>query len=161
MLSVAAAVFRLPSLLVISSVSGLVFLIMIDSVYIYSDKSKSVVMHSGQTFISALLVVSFLSGLTLPFIFLGAIKLISAGNHLFSKQDDKYFIIRFLRLAFLILPAIALISKNSYLELMTIFVFLTGELFDRILFYADFKPLNINILISEHRNADKNEKERS
>jgi len=160
-LSVATTVFRLPLLLVISSVAGLLFLIMIDSVYIYSDKSKSIVMHSGQTFISALLIVSFLSGLTLPFIFLGAIKLISAGNSLLRKQDDKYFIIRFLRLAFLILPAIALISKNSHLEFLTIFVFLTGELFDRILFYADFNPLNINTLIRECNNADKNEKERS
>jgi DMSO reductase anchor subunit len=160
-LSVATVVFRLPLLLVVSSVAGLVFLILIDSVYIYSDKSKSVVMHSGQTFISALLIGSFLSGLTLPFIFLGAIKLISAGKKLFINQDDNYFIIRFLRLAFLLLPAIAMISKNSHLESLTIFVFLTGELFDRILFYADFKPLNINTLISEHRNADKNEKERS
>jgi DMSO reductase anchor subunit len=66
-----------------------------------------------------------------------------------------------MRLAFLILPAVAMISKNSPLEFLTIFVFLTGELFDRILFYADFKPLNINILIREHYNADKNEKERS
>jgi DMSO reductase anchor subunit/ferredoxin len=160
-LSVATVVFRLPLLLVVSSVAGLIFLIMIDSVYIYSDKRKSIVMHSGQTFISALLIGSFLSGLTFPFIFLAAIKLISAGNNLFSKQDDNYFIIRFLRLAFLILPAIAMISNNSHLESLTIFIFLTGELFDRILFYADFKPLNINILIREHRNAEKNEKERS
>jgi len=160
-LSVATAVFRLPILMVVSSVAGLLFLIMIDSVYIYSDKSRSVVMHSGQTFISALLIVSFLSGLTLPFIFLAAVKLISAGNNLFRKQEDKYFIIRFMRLAFLVLPAVAMISKNSHLEFLTIFVFLTGEVFDRILFYADFKPLNINILIREHYNADKNEKERS
>jgi hypothetical protein len=118
-------------------------------------------MHSGQTFISALLIVSFLSGLTFPFIFLGAVKLLSPGNNLLRKKDDKYFIIRFLRLAFLILPAIAMISKNSHLEFLTIFVFLTGELFDRILFYADFKPLNINTLISEHSNAEKNEKKRS
>jgi DMSO reductase anchor subunit/ferredoxin len=160
-LSVATAVFRLPLLVIISSVTGLVFLILIDSVYIYSDKSRSIVMHSGQTFISALLIASFLSGLTLPFIFLGAVKLISPCNNLFRKQDDKYFIFRFLRLAFLILSALAMITKNSHLEFLTVFIFLAGELFDRILFYVDFKPLNINILISEHHNADKNEKERS
>jgi hypothetical protein len=54
-----------------------------------------------------------------------------------------------------------MIAKNSHLEFLTVFIFLAGELFDRILFYVDFKPLNINILISEHHNADKNEKERS
>jgi DMSO reductase anchor subunit len=160
-LSVATTAFRLPLLLVISSVTGLVFLIIIDSVYIFSDKNRSIVMHSGQTFISALLIASFLSGLTLPFIFLGALKLISPCNNLFRKQDDKYFIFRFLRLAFLIVPAIAMISKNSHLEFLTVLIFLAGESFDRILFYTDFKPLNINTLITEYSNADKNEKERS
>ena len=159
-LSVAATIFQIPFLLVVSSVAGLVFLIIIDSVYIYSDNRRAVVTHSGQTFISALLIISFLSGLILPFIFLAVIKLLASGKNLL-KQDGYYFIFRFLRLAFLIIPAIAMVSVNPYYEFLTIFIFITGEFFDRILFYIDFNPLNINTLIREHRNFDKNEKKRS
>ena len=64
-------------LIIISSFAGLIFLVMIDSVYIFSDKRKSVILHSGQTFISALLMASFFSGTILPFIFIALIKLIS------------------------------------------------------------------------------------
>lgn len=113
-------------------------------------------MHSGQTFISALLIISFLSGLMLPFVFLVIIKLISSGKNMIGKQAENYFSIRFLRLAFLIL-ATALFFKNSYKELSSVIIFLSGELLDRILFYLDFNPLNINTSISEHRNNEKNE----
>jgi hypothetical protein len=70
------------------------------------------------------------------------------------------FEIRFLRIAFLIITGISLISHNSYPDLVTISIFLTGELFDRIIFYIDFNPLNINALINSQLNIDRDEKER-
>ncbi len=51
--------FHLPGFLIASSITGLLFLILIDSVYIYSVRNRSVLLHSGQTFISALLIISF------------------------------------------------------------------------------------------------------
>ena len=36
-----------------------------------------------------------------------------------------------------------------------------GELFDRTLFYTDYNPLNINLLIREQINYDRDEKKRS
>jgi hypothetical protein len=51
-------------------------------------------------------------------------------------------------------------SQNSYNDLFIISLFLTGEFFDRIMFYIDFDPLNINTLISKTLNSEKNEKKR-
>jgi Fe-S-cluster-containing dehydrogenase component/DMSO reductase anchor subunit len=152
---------HLPVLLLASSVMGLVFLLAIDGVYIYSDKNRSVFLHSGQTFISALIIVSYISGLMLPFIFVALLKLISSLSGLLNKkhnQSDQG--IRFLRLAFLIVPGAGMIFHISTNDLLIVSVFLAGELLDRILFYIDFNPLNINTLIKEQLNIEKDEKKR-
>jgi len=152
--------FQLPVFLIISSVIGLVLLILIDSVYIYADKRKYVKLHSGQTFLSALLIVSFLSGAVFPFIFIAIIKLVASLYSLLVKKMNSNFEIRFLRIAFLIVTGFSLISHNSYSDLITISIFLTGEFFDRIIFYIDFNPLNINALINSQLNIDRDEKKR-
>jgi Fe-S-cluster-containing dehydrogenase component/DMSO reductase anchor subunit len=156
-----AVFYEIPSMLIVSSVAGLIYLVLIDSVYIFSDKRKSVIMHSGQTFISALLIVSFISGTILPFIFLTLLKMSHSVYSLMRNPDLNIFSLRFVRLAFIILPAISLVSKISYPGIVITFIFLAGELFDRILFYIDFNPLNINNLIRDQLNNEKNEKKRS
>ncbi|MCX6254866.1 MAG: 4Fe-4S binding protein [Bacteroidia bacterium] len=156
-----AVFFHLPGFLIASSFFGLILLIVIDSVYIYADKRKSVIMHSGQTFLSALLIVSFFTGIVLPFIFIALIKLAAS---VYSLSDHKInrinFGIRFLRIALLLITGSSLISGISYTDPVIISLFLTGELFDRIIFYIDFDPLNINTLINKQLNAVRNEKKK-
>ncbi len=152
---------HLPVFLLASDVLGLVFLLAIDGVYIYSDKNRSVFLHSGQTFTSALLIISYVSGLLWPFIFVALLKLISSFSGLLNKKrNNNDQGIRFLRLAFLIVPGAGMIFHISNTDLLIVSVFLTGELLDRILFYLDFNPLNINALIKEQLNTEKNEKKR-
>jgi DMSO reductase anchor subunit len=152
---------RMPSLLIVSLVIGLFLLALIDSVYIYSDKSKSVILHSGQTFISALLIGSFFSGIILPFVFIALIKLtLSIYGFKSGKILITYFGIRFLRIAFLIISGFSLISKISYPEHSVYLIFLTGELLDRILFYIDFNPMNIKILLEDRLKIERDEKKR-
>ena len=156
-----AVLIHTPVLLVASCITGLIFLLLIDNVYIYAFRSRTVILHSGQTFISALLIISFFSEIILPFVFIALIKIIFS---LYSLSDKKLnsnnFGIRFLRLAFLIIPGISLISRISYSDILIPSMFLTGELLDRILFYIDFNPLNINRLINEQLNIERDEKER-
>jgi hypothetical protein len=73
-------------------------------------------------------------------------------------RSDSAF--RFLRVAFLVVPGMSLILHNSIPENFIIIVFLTGELFDRILFYIDFNPVNINSLIEEQLSIERDEKKR-
>lgn len=159
--SSSAVYFQVPVLLIASSITGLIFLLLIDSVYIYASRSKSVILNSGQTFISALLIVSFFSGIVLPFIFMASIKIAFSLYNLFDKKlNSNYFGIRFLRLAFLIVSGISMISRISYSDILIPSMFLIGELLDRILFYLDYNPLNINRLIYEQLNIKRDEKER-
>ena len=159
--SVITTFFHIPFLILISSIAGLIFLAMIDSVYLYSDRRKSIMFHSGQTFLSALLMISFFSGIILPFVFIALLKLISLIYNLVIKQGGNVFNLRFIRIAFLFIPAISLISNNFHIELSIVIIFVAGELFDRILFYIDYNPLNINILIREQINYDRDEKKRN
>jgi hypothetical protein len=61
----------------------------------------------------------------------------------------------------LFIPAMSLISSNFHNDIFIIVIFMVGEFFDRILFYIDYNPLNINILIREQINYDRDEKKRS
>jgi DMSO reductase anchor subunit len=150
---------HIPALLIASSITGLIFLLLIDNVYLFTVRNKSVILHSGQTFISALIITSFISGIVLPFVFLALIKLgLFLYKQIINKLNRSDSAFRFLRIAFLIVPGMRLIQHNSLPENFIIILFLTGELFDRILFYIDFTPVNINSLIEEQFNIDRDEK---
>ena len=162
--SLAAIFTGIPGLLIASSILGLVFLLLIDSVYVYSDNNKSVWLHSGQTFISVLLIVSYFSGLILPFLFIAIVKLfLSVYRISFKILNSNSFGLRFLRIAFLVVPGTSLIvyhSSPDYHAFLIFLIFLIGELIDRILFYIDFNPLNINTFIDIQLNRDRDEKKR-
>jgi Fe-S-cluster-containing dehydrogenase component len=142
---------ELPVFLILSSITGLTLLVAVDAVYIFSDNRKSLFLHSGQTFISALLIISFLTVKILPFIFIAVIKLAASLYNIKVKRDGSLkFVMRFFRMALLVITGISLISRISYTETALVFFFLAGELLDRILFYIDFKPLSINRLIDNY-----------
>jgi Fe-S-cluster-containing dehydrogenase component/DMSO reductase anchor subunit len=158
-ISLLAVFFFIPGFIVASSIIGLIFLLLLDSVYTYTNRSKTVILHSGQTFISALLIVSFFSGIVLPFIFIALIKLVlSVYNLSDEKRNGIYFSLKFLRIAFLVVSGTGMILHNSNNDILTASLFLSGELLDRIIFYIDFKPLNINTLITEQLNIKRDEK---
>jgi DMSO reductase anchor subunit/ferredoxin len=160
--SLSALILQSPGLLIAGAVSGLIFLILIDSVYIFSDGNKSVYLHSGQTFISALMVSSFLSGIVLPYIFIVFLKFSSLVFRMLKRKlSNSYIVLMFLRFSFLVIPSAYLILNNFKPDLVTVFIFLTGELLDRILFYIDFNPVHINTLMNDQLNIDRDEKERS
>lgn len=144
---IVAFLTRLPLLFVISALSGVLLLILIDSVYYYADNRNYIFIHSGQTFITGLLIISFLSGGVLPFLFIGMLKIISVVyTAIFSASVRKVQILRFLRLSFLLIAGSAFISDLSFDYILITSLFLTGEFIDRILFYYDFSPVNVNQL---------------
>jgi Fe-S-cluster-containing dehydrogenase component/DMSO reductase anchor subunit len=154
-------IIHLPFLLIISAITGLMLLVTIDMVYIYADNRKTVFLHSGQTFFTVLLLIAFLTGKILPFIFIAVLKLTIAVYYLRTKRDVSIiFVLRFVRTALLIITGISMISAISYPGTAIITLFLAGELLDRILFYIDFKPLNINRLMNYHLNEAEYEEER-
>ncbi len=159
--SLVAVFFHIPGFLIAASISGLFLLIAIDSVYIYADRRRSVLIHSGQTFLSALVISSFFSGAILPFIFIALLKLVSSIYLLsVNKKTGVNYVIRFFRIALLLLSGASLITGISFSDKVIIFLFLTGEFLDRVIFYIDFEPLRISSMIKNQYNTSNNEKKR-
>jgi ferredoxin/DMSO reductase anchor subunit len=160
-LSLFAVFTELPAFLVASSAIGLILLLLIDSVYIYADSRMSVIIHSGQTFLSSLLIISFFTGSRIPFIFIALIKITTSSFNLTaSRRTGAGFGIRFLRVALLIITGIRLITGSTYPDTVVVTLFVIGEFLDRMIYYIDFNPLNINTLIQNHLIFEKDEKKR-
>jgi Fe-S-cluster-containing dehydrogenase component/DMSO reductase anchor subunit len=161
-LSLITVFYQLPALLIISSVTGIVLLLSIDNVYVYASNSRAVIFHSGQSLLSALTIVSFVSGSVVPFTFIALVRLGISTYRLSASRKNKYdFGLRFLRIAILIVTGLSLISNNAPPEILTVLIFLAGEFIDRNLFYVDFNPINIKTLIIEKLNNEINEKKRN
>lgn len=161
LVTVISIYLKSPAMLVIASITGLFFLLSIDNVYNYAEKPKHMVLHSGQTFISSLLITGFLSESIVPFVFIAILKIgLSVYKVYATEIKDTYSVLRTIRLALLIISAAGLIYYNSLNNFVTV-LFITGELLDRMLFYIDFDQLNIKSSIIRHITSTKNEKEGS
>ncbi len=148
-LSVAAVTLGLPVLFIGASISGFLLLLFIDAVYIYTSRSLNSYFHSGQTFITALLVISFLSGSALPFLFISTVKVVLI-IYRYDPHQLNLAVLRFIRLALLIVAGASIVTGISYPDTSIIIILLTGELIDRILFYFDFNPVGISEQINKH-----------
>jgi Fe-S-cluster-containing dehydrogenase component/DMSO reductase anchor subunit len=158
--SVISLFLIIPGLLITACIIGLILLVAIDSVYLFADKRSSLFFHSGQTFLSGLFIVSMLSGAKVPFLFIATLKLTTIVYSLFVNKSRNEYVIRYIRLGLLLVVCARLISEASFSDHVIISLFLAGEFLDRLLFYLDFKPVNINRLINRQFNEDKHEKER-
>lgn len=153
--------YEIPLLIAGSSIVGFILLIAIDAVYYYSVRTFSVFLHSGQAFLASLLIVSFLSGNIIPFLFIAVIRIIlSAGIILRSRGNNNIDILRFTRIALLLVAGASLVSGISYPGPAILTLFIAGEFIDRILFYFDFEPPGLNVLMNNHIADIKHEKER-
>jgi Fe-S-cluster-containing dehydrogenase component len=161
-LSVSALFSEQPDLLIASSIAGLILLILVDAVYINADKRMFLFLHNGQTFLSVLIIGSYLAGSVIPFIFISIFKVISSVYSLSLQKDDTVsFVIRFFRLAILLVTMASISLKIFYFDPVMLTIFLSGELLDRIFFYIDFSPISINKSITIELKAVINEKKRS
>lgn len=138
-LSLSATTLQSTVLSLASAISGIGLLIVIDSVYIKPDRKAF--LHSGQTFISALLLIAYFSGNLLPFTFIVILKAVLSAVKMKEKNMQA---LRFLRIAVLIVIWAGLFSGFAETSLPLTFLIIAAELLDRYLFYIDFRPENIN-----------------
>lgn len=143
-LSLLSFLLSSPALLAVSALAGLMLLLAIDAVYLYSDNRTRIVFHDGSALLSGLALSSFLSGMLLPFLFIAVLKLWSSFV-LFRSRDARegWFAMAFLRMALLVITCIAALSGTAYPGLPLACIYLAGELMARIFYYYDFEPLNI------------------
>jgi Fe-S-cluster-containing dehydrogenase component/DMSO reductase anchor subunit len=134
---------------IIVSISGVLLVMAIDSVYSFSARRGAFVVHSGQAFLTLLLMISFLLNMIIAFVFIALIKVVLSVISINSEKRRELFAIRFFRLAFLLITAFIFIRGADAGQITTMVIFFSGELADRFIFYKDFIPLNINNTLSK------------
>ncbi|HEX2969766.1 MAG TPA: DmsC/YnfH family molybdoenzyme membrane anchor subunit [Bacteroidales bacterium] len=154
-LSASAFIFRKPEFSLAATLAGLIFLIAIDSVYTGTD--KKVFFHSGQTFLSALLLISYSSHNTWAFGFMVAVKVILSLRY-FKSPDNK--VLRFLRVSVTLIVWTGLVTGLTEMSRVLTLIIIFAELLDRIIFYIDFEPVNIKDHIHRYIKALRYEKKR-
>jgi len=148
-------------LLIISVLIGLLLLIAIDGVYTYSDRSSLMKVHSGQAFLTGLLISSYLSNIVASFIFIASLKMLFDLYYLLeNRRSVLHFNLRMIRISILLIISVSMISGKGGHDIFPSIIFLSGEFFDRILYYVDFNPININDEIAKYLIFSKNEKKR-
>jgi len=140
---------------------ALISLITIDLVYLSVDRSTRLFLHSGQTFFSAVLAFSFFTGSITAFLVFTMLSAASIAYRYRNMSEDKLATSLFyFRAASLPLVLLLLYFENNYFFIIATVIFIAGVLTDRILFYYDFKPVNIKEEIAENL-RDEHEKERN
>jgi Fe-S-cluster-containing dehydrogenase component len=132
---------------IIVFVAGISLVLIIDSVYSFSNGGKISEFHSGQAILTVMLMVSFMLDMVYAFIFVAMIKGILIIFRIREERRRGVFVFRFMRLAFLIISVMALVVGTEGGRVITMFIFFSGELADRMIFYIDFKPVNIKSTI--------------
>ena len=115
--------------------------------------------HSGQTFLTGLLISSYLLNSLFPFIFIASIKIIFNLFYMVSnRQAEMNFNLRRIRIAVLLIISTSMISGLAVQDMAKLIIFLSGEFADRVLYYKDFNPVNINDEMTNHLILSQNEK---
>ncbi len=135
----------------VGGMAALLTLISIDLVFFTADRSMSLKLHSGQAFFSGIYAVSWFIKpdlIFLVFSMLAALSVVmrygSAGRSPLVR-NIYYFRAMTLPLVFLLIY-----PGTPFTDTAALVLFLAGVVADRLLFYYDFKPVNIKETISEH-----------
>jgi Fe-S-cluster-containing dehydrogenase component/DMSO reductase anchor subunit len=134
---------EIPYYTLIISITGLFLVIIIDRVYSFSKGEGTFGLQSGQALLTAMLMISFLAGSEIPFIFIASIKAALSVSKLIVKNDNGLFVMRFVRLTLLIITTIGIVLGMESESPGILFIFFAGELLDRVIYYFDFRPLNV------------------
>lgn len=158
-LSLTATVMQSAGFAIAALVSGLILLVVIDSVY--ARPGRKILLHSGQTFLSGLLLVSYFTNSLLPLTFMVLVKtILTARQLILSEFRGTASGARFVRGAVLLICWAGLISGFARPGFAVTLIIVSSEFVDRILFYIDFEPENIRRNIANNINTINNEKKR-
>ncbi|MGM0527193.1 MAG: hypothetical protein ACQERS_02170 [Bacteroidota bacterium] len=124
---------------ILSFLSGLLMLIVIDTLHAKSDRRDLVKYHNAQVFLTALLLASFLISEPLPFIFISTIKVLSLMFFKISGQSrilEKLFGLLYIGCLVFVSYSLFTSLYKKYFAIIFIFL-LIFELGMRINYYLD------------------------
>lgn len=130
---------------------ALLALISIDLVYFAADRSFSFKLHSGQAFFTGLYAVSWFLEPGIIFIVFSMLAALSVVRRYRSSEEDSMTrALYYLRAMLLPVVFVMIYPGNQVTDIIALVLFMAGLLADRLLFYCDFRPLDIRDTITEH-----------
>ena len=149
--SVAAWIFAENWIWIISFISGLVFLYLIDSVYTFVDKRVLIRIHPGQVFAAGLMIASYYSSELLAFGFIALLRIILISFHIREKINNKWLTRALIIYIFIIVSAVIHLIIMSEPELLFIILVALSELGIRTIYYIDLSPVSIGKLLYQKK----------
>lgn len=145
---------------VITAIAALVTAISVDLVYLATDKSLTLRLHSGQVFFSVLILASWFAPSRTVFLIFSMIAAVSVViRYRTTGRGDIARSLYYFRALSLPLVFMLLYPENRLSDATAMIIFIAGIIADRALFFDDFNPVNIRESIADHFNNEY-EKER-
>jgi len=126
-------------------------LMAVDLVYLSADRSRNILLHSGQVLFSGVFAVSFFAGSLNIFLLMTLLAagstVLRSGSTLGSPLVRNLYYYRAMTLPLVLM---LLYLTGEWATFAAGVLFFTGLVADRALYYDDFEPENINYKISQH-----------
>ena len=144
----------------VTGLLALLTLISIDNVYFAADRSLRLKLHSGQAYFAALYAVSWFIEPTIIFILFSMLAAVSVVmRHRSVEADSLTRAIYYTRAMALPVVFMLIYPGSPATDVAALVILITGLVADRLLFYRDFRPPNIQDTLTEHFHSEY-EKER-
>ena len=135
----------------VGAIAALLTLISVDRVFFAADRSLTLKLHSGQAFFAGIYAVSWFQEqgtLFLIFSMLAALSVVMR----YRSAEGPSFVRNLYYFRALVLPVVFLLlyPNSPAADGAALALFLAGVAADRLLFYCDFEPVNINNTIKVH-----------
>jgi Fe-S-cluster-containing dehydrogenase component len=147
----------------LSGLAAILLLVAVDRVYTHADKRTVSIFHSGQLFLSGLMVAAFLADYHHIFLLIALIRLTlslfgaTAGN---SNLSATSITLVFVRSGFLVLLTLIVTGIIYATSGAAFFCLIAGEVSDRFLYYLNFTPLHIATTFEKYLTHKLHEEER-
>lgn len=135
----------------VEAIAALLTLISVDRVFFAPDRRLSLKLHSGQAFFAGIFVMSWFQEPVTLFLFFSMLAAISVVMRYRSAEGTPF--VRYLYyFRALVLPVVFMLlyPGSPAAEGAALILFIAGVAADRLLFYCDFKPVNIRDTIAEN-----------
>lgn len=147
----------------LSSLAAVFLLIAVDRIYTHADKRSVSIFHSGQLFLSGLMIAAFLADYQYVFILIASIRLFlslygaTVDYASLSALSIALIVARVGSLAVLALFVTGIVPGGPVPALISL---IAGEVADRYLYYLNFSPLHISTTFEKYLKHKIHEKKR-
>jgi DMSO reductase anchor subunit len=147
----------------LSAIAAVMLLIAVDRIYTFADRRSVTIFHSGQLFLSGLMIAAFLADFRYVFMLIASIRLfltIYCARIDYASHSVLSIVLIVTRVGLLVVLALFVTDVLHGGQAPVLISLIAGEFADRFLYYLNFSPLNISKTFEKYLKQKIYEKER-